>query len=90
MSANSSNSNCAARAVATVRPSGQAARDRPDHLSHLLAWAIEDRLDANAPLDRPYHHPTFEEGLKPALREICEKVGIAPPSVRDQAAAPGA
>lgn len=61
-----------------------------DHLSHLLAWAIEDRLDANALLDRPYYHPTFEEGLKPALREICEKVGIAPPSVRDQAAAPGA
>ena len=61
-----------------------------DHLSHLLAWAIEEGLEASTLLDRPYYHPTFEEGLKPALREICAQVGIAYPAVRDEGAAPGA
>ena len=61
-----------------------------DHLSHLLAWAIEDELDATALLDRPFYHPTFEEGLKPALRQICARVGAASPSSRDEGAASGA
>jgi dihydrolipoamide dehydrogenase len=45
-----------------------------DHIAHLLAWAIERGATAANVLDLPFYHPTFEEGLKPALRQICEIV----------------
>jgi len=45
-----------------------------DHIGHLLAWAIERNETATEVLDHPFYHPTFEEGLKPALREICNAV----------------
>ncbi len=61
-----------------------------DHLGHLLAWAIESGLDASTLMDRPFYHPTFEEGLKPALRQLCETAGVAPPSARDLGAPSGA
>jgi dihydrolipoamide dehydrogenase len=61
-----------------------------DHLGHLLAWAIESGLDASSLMDRPFYHPTFEEGLKPALRQLCETAGVAPPSARDLGAPSGA
>jgi len=54
-----------------------------DHLGHLLAWAIESGLGASTLLDRPFYHPTLEEGLKPALRQLCEAAGVVPPSARD-------
>ena len=41
-----------------------------EHLAHLLAFAIEDGLSAQALLDRPFYHPTIEEGLKTALQAI--------------------
>jgi dihydrolipoamide dehydrogenase len=41
-----------------------------DHIAHLLAFAIE--RGETALLQLPMYHPTFEEGLKPALREVCE------------------
>jgi dihydrolipoamide dehydrogenase len=61
-----------------------------DHLGHLLAWAIESGLDANTLMDRPFYHPTFEEGLKPALRQLCETAGVAQPSARDLGVPSGA
>jgi dihydrolipoamide dehydrogenase len=45
-----------------------------DHIGHLFAWAIERQETADALLQLPFYHPTFEEGLKSALREICEAV----------------
>lgn len=54
-----------------------------DHLGHLLAWAMEQRMNADRLLDLPFYHPTFEEGLKPALRMICAKAGIRARSTRD-------
>jgi dihydrolipoamide dehydrogenase len=45
-----------------------------DHIAHLFAWAIERGETADALLQLPIYHPTFEEGLKTALREICEAV----------------
>jgi dihydrolipoamide dehydrogenase len=45
-----------------------------DHIAHLFAWAIERRETADTLLQLPFYHPTFEEGLKPALRAICEAV----------------
>jgi dihydrolipoamide dehydrogenase len=43
-----------------------------DHVAHLFAWAIERGETAAAILALPFYHPAFEEGLKPALRKICE------------------
>jgi dihydrolipoamide dehydrogenase len=45
-----------------------------NHIAHLFAWAIERRETADTLLQLPFYHPTFEEGLKLALREICEAV----------------
>jgi dihydrolipoamide dehydrogenase len=45
-----------------------------DHIAHLFAWAIERGETAGKMLALPFYHPTFEEGLKPALRQICEVV----------------
>ena len=41
-----------------------------EHLAHLLAYAIQDGLTAQSLLDRPFYHPTLEEGLETALSEI--------------------
>jgi dihydrolipoamide dehydrogenase len=41
-----------------------------EHLAHLLAFAIEDGLTAERLRDRPYYHPTIEEGFDSALAEI--------------------
>ena len=52
-----------------------------DHIAHLFAWAIERSETASALLQLPFYHPMFEEGLKTALREICEAVGS--PELKD-------
>ncbi len=41
-------------------------------------------------LELPFYHPTFEEGLKPALREICKAVDVQGSSARDDRNPPGA
>lgn len=45
-----------------------------EHLAQQLAWAIGDGLTASQMLGRPYYHPTLEEGLRTALRQICRQV----------------
>jgi len=42
---------------------------RGEHLAHLLAWAHQNRMTLDALFDMPFYHPTFEEGLRTALRE---------------------
>jgi dihydrolipoamide dehydrogenase len=61
-----------------------------DHIAHLLAWVIERAETAGALLQLPFYHPTFEEGLKTALREICEANESPELKDMDSAAAPGA
>jgi dihydrolipoamide dehydrogenase len=61
-----------------------------DHIAHLFAWAIERSETASALLQLPFYHPMFEEGLKTALREICEAVGSPELKDMDFVAAPGA
>lgn len=41
-----------------------------EHLAHILAFAIQDGHSAQALLDRPFYHPTLEEGLRTALSDI--------------------
>jgi len=55
-----------------------------DHLGHLIAWAVEDGRSASELLQRPFYHPTLEEGLKPALRQICTAVGTHPGGGSDE------
>lgn len=41
-----------------------------EHLAHLLAWAVQLKLTAQAVLALPFYHPTVEEGFRTALRDI--------------------
>lgn len=45
-----------------------------EHLSHLLALAIEQQLTVADMLAMPYYHPVLEEGLRKALRDLAKEV----------------
>lgn len=60
-----------------------------EHSAHLIAWAIQSGWTATQTLAMPFYHPTFEEGLKPALLEICHAVHAKPPTFRDDGFLPG-
>jgi dihydrolipoamide dehydrogenase len=50
-----------------------------DHLAHLLILAIKQGATAKDLLGMPFYHPTLEEGIKPALREIRDAIDAPPP-----------
>ncbi|GAA4226753.1 dihydrolipoamide dehydrogenase [Sagittula marina] len=60
-----------------------------DHMGHLLTWAMEAGQTASDLLDRPFYHPTLEEGLKGALRDICGAVPLRVPGDQDPGLPPG-
>lgn len=60
-----------------------------EHSAHLIAWAIQSGWTATEVLDLPFYHPTFEEGMKGALRSICSEVHAPPPPDRDDGFTPG-
>ncbi len=60
-----------------------------DHMAHLLALAIMRGETASGLLGLPLYHPTLEEGLKPALREICKAASAPLPTNRDTGTPPG-
>ncbi len=60
-----------------------------EHSAHLIAWAIQSRWTATEVLDLPIYHPTFEEGMKGALRSICSEVHSPTPPDRDDGFTPG-
>jgi dihydrolipoamide dehydrogenase len=39
-----------------------------EHLAHLLAWVIDENLTLDEALNKPFYHPTLEEGLRTALK----------------------
>lgn len=39
-----------------------------EHIAHLLAWMISENLTVDEILDKPFYHPTLEEGLRSALK----------------------
>ena len=41
-----------------------------EHVGHLLAWSIQQRLSVHDLLAMPYYHPTVEEEVRGALRDI--------------------
>lgn len=38
------------------------------HLAHLLAWMIDMDATLEDLINKPYYHPTLEEGLRTALK----------------------
>jgi dihydrolipoamide dehydrogenase len=50
-----------------------------EHMAHLLALAIQQKLTVNDLLGMPFYHPTVEEGLRTALRDAARKL----PTPRD-------
>jgi dihydrolipoamide dehydrogenase len=43
---------------------------RCEHLAHLLAWAIEQKMTVERALAMPFYHPVIEEALQDALLEL--------------------
>ncbi|HEX7037498.1 MAG TPA: dihydrolipoyl dehydrogenase [Pseudomonadales bacterium] len=43
---------------------------RVEHLAHLLAWAIQEQTPVEHLLRMPVYHPTLEEGMRTALRDL--------------------
>ena len=39
-----------------------------EHLAHLLAWMVNESPTVDDLLDKPFYHPTLEEGLRTALK----------------------
>ncbi len=60
-----------------------------EHTAHLIAWMVQSRQTADDVLALPFYHPTIEEGLKPALEEICEQLDRRMPADRDPGPSPG-
>ncbi len=51
---------------------------RMEHISHLLAWAHQQRMTVPDMLDMPFYHPVVEEGLRSALRDLNTKLHLGP------------
>lgn len=45
-----------------------------EHLAHLMAWALQQKLTVFEMLGMPFYHPVVEEGLRTALRDAAGKV----------------
>ena len=50
-----------------------------EHMAHLLALAVQQKLTVHELLGMPFYHPTLEEGLRTALRDAARQL----PQVRD-------
>ncbi|WP_152629425.1 dihydrolipoyl dehydrogenase [Haliangium ochraceum] len=51
-----------------------------EHLAHLLAWSIEQKLTVFDLQQMPFYHPTLEEGLSTAIADLAAKVARDAPS----------
>lgn len=47
-----------------------------EHLAHLLAWAVQQRLRVDELLRMPFYHPVLEEGLRTALWDLSKALKI--------------
>ena len=48
-----------------------------EHLAHLLAWALQNKMTVAQLLEMPFYHPVIEEGLRTALRDLDAKLRAA-------------
>lgn len=44
-----------------------------EHIAHQLAWAIQQDMTVFEVLRMPYYHPTLQEGMRTALRDLASK-----------------
>ena len=42
--------------------------EEAEHLAHLINWMISGELMIDEILEKPFYHPTLEEGLRTALK----------------------
>ena len=48
-----------------------------EHLAHLLAWALQNKMTVAQMLEMPFYHPVIEEGLRTALHDLHVKLRAA-------------
>ena len=48
-----------------------------EHMAHLLALAIQQKLTVQQALEMPIYHPVLEEGLRTALRQLAKKLKVS-------------
>ncbi len=53
----------------------EAAVPDAEHLLHMLAWSIQQKMTVETMLQMPFYHPTVEEGLRSALQAARRQMG---------------
>jgi dihydrolipoamide dehydrogenase len=53
-----------------------------EHMAHLLAWALQNKMTIAQMLEMPFYHPVIEEGLRTALRDLDIKLHAAQANVK--------
>lgn len=51
-----------------------------EHMAHLLAWTLQQKLTIAQMLDMPFYHPVVEEGLRTALRDAQAQLSALTPT----------
>jgi len=46
-----------------------------EHIAHLLAWCVQQKLTVEQMLAMPFYHPVVEEGLRTALQHLARELG---------------
>lgn len=54
---------------------------RTEHIGHLPAWALQQRMTVSEMLEMPFYHPAIEEGLRTALRDLNTQLNVAPQDI---------
>lgn len=49
-----------------------------EHLAHLMAWSLQQGMTVAQMLEMPFYHPTIEEGLRTALRDLNASLQLGP------------
>ena len=50
--------------------------ERGEHLAHLLAWCISEQMTVLQLLRKPFYHPTMEEAVQGALKDLLQKLDL--------------
>lgn len=53
-----------------------------EHIGHLLAWAVQNRMTVSQMLEMPFYHPVIEEGVRTALRDLNHRLHLGPEAVQ--------
>lgn len=48
-----------------------------EHMAHLLAWAVAQRVTAQRALELPIYHPVLEEGLRTAIARLARALALS-------------